>query len=81
MAFKGMTATYTDGTPVVEGDKVRYHQQPGGMMAHGDWRYGVAATYPEQVANPGKWQDANELYLRDDKGSYYGMTGHVIERA
>lgn len=48
-----MIALYTDGTPVQEGDRVRYHQAPGGLMAppsdaRGNviWHYGIAAKFP-----------------------------------
>lgn len=66
--------TYTDGTPVQEGDRIRYHQAPGGLMAHGDWRYGVAVRLP--VPHVDSW----ELVLRgNDDGRHYGLYGHVIE--
>lgn len=49
-------AYYTDGTPVQEGDRVRYHQQPGGLMSpetdrdgNIKWHEGVAAKYPPHV--------------------------------
>lgn len=48
-----MIALYTDGTPVQEGDRVRYHQHPGGMMApesNSDgtvkWHTGFAVKLP-----------------------------------
>lgn len=66
--------TYTDGTAVREGDRIRYHQAPGGLMAHGDWVYGVAVRLP--VPHMGTW----ELVLRgDDDGRHYNLFGHVIE--
>ena len=40
-------ATYTDGTPVREGDRIRYQQTPGGLIpASGEWTYGIAAKRP-----------------------------------
>lgn len=70
--------TYTDGTRVQEGDHIRYHQAPGGLMPHGDWRYGVAARLPEDRQSRGFRID--ELHLLDAEGGYYGLYGHVIER-
>lgn len=65
--------TYMDGTRVQEGDHIRYHQAPGGLMPHGDWRYGVAVPDPDP--------NYGELVLRADNGRHYGLFGHVIERA
>ena len=39
-------STYTDGTPVKIGDRIRYRQQPGGLLPAGDWKEGVAAIPP-----------------------------------
>lgn len=64
--------TYTDGTQVREGDHIRYHQAPGGLLPHGNWRYGVATYLPGS--------DSRELFLLDD-GHYYNLFSHVIERA
>lgn len=42
-----MIAEYTDGTPVGEGDSIRYHQAPGGMLpASTEWTYGTARKFP-----------------------------------
>lgn len=48
-----MIARYTDGSVVQEGDRVRFHQAPGGLMspetdADGNikWLYGIAAKFP-----------------------------------
>lgn len=48
-----MQALYTDGTPVNEGDRVRYHQTPGGLMAPATnsdgtikWHTGTAVKLP-----------------------------------
>jgi hypothetical protein len=68
------SVTYTDGTQVQEGDPIRYHQAPGGLMAHGDWRYGTAVRLP--VRHMGTW----ELVLQDADGRHYSLYGHVIER-
>lgn len=70
--------TYTDGTRVQEGDRIRYHQAPGGLMAHGDWRYGVAARLPE--SHQTRAFPINELHLLGDDGRYYHLFSHVIER-
>ncbi len=67
-------ARYTDGTLVREGDRIRYHQAPGGMLPHGDWRYGIAAR--QRAADP----TDPELYLLED-GRLYNLVGHVVERA
>lgn len=66
--------TYTDGTRVKEGDRIRYHPAPGGILPHGDWHYGVAAYMPDER------RDSDELFLLDN-GRYYYLFGHVIERA
>ena len=48
-----MQARYTDGTPVQEGDRVRYHQSLGGLMSPPSnpdgsikWYTGTATTFP-----------------------------------
>lgn len=71
--------TYTDGTRVREGDRIRYHQAPGGLMAHGDWRYGIAAHLPDDHQN--RRFPVSELHLLADDGRHYGLYSHVIERA
>lgn len=83
----GRAALYTDGTPVQEGDSIRYHQQPGGLMAHGPWRYGIAQPAPadsgwREMAERSNWLDPDELFLYDPTTDRrYGIVGHVIERA
>lgn len=62
---------YTDGTRVREGDRIRFHQAPGGLFPPGDWRSGVAAYLPGQ--------SRGELFLLAD-GRYYNLFGHVVER-
>lgn len=67
--------TYTDGTQVQDGDKARYHQAPGGLLPHGDWKYGVIVAMP--APHPG----ATEYVLKDDEnGRLYNLYSHVIER-
>lgn len=48
-----MIARYTDGSPVQRGDRVRYHQHPGGILAPDTdldgnirWHYGTAEPLP-----------------------------------
>jgi hypothetical protein len=77
--------TYSDGSLVVEGDRLRYHQALGGMMPpgadeNGDiWNYGVAVKIPayasdsdrrERAASHGR--DVDELVLRCESGPYKG---------
>lgn len=93
--FSRGTVTYTDGTPVRAGDRIRYHQAPGGLLpppsdGRGNvaWREGVAIPLSERD-NPtperraqmiGYGIDPDELVLRDRDGRCYGLLGHVIER-
>lgn len=78
-----MQAKYTDGTPVQEGDRVRYHQTPGGLLPPGDWREGVAVPYPypedrrEGLIAAGV--DPDELHVFDGE-HYYHAAPHIIER-
>lgn len=68
-------ARYRDGSPVREGDKIRYHQAPGGMLPHGDWQYGVAVHLDDETRQKyAKWNptgrygdtfDPERLYLLD----------------
>jgi len=66
---------YTDGTPVQEGDKIRYHQAPGGLLQHGDWQYGIAVLHEFPLGDT----TATEMVLEAD-GKHYNLCGHVIER-
>lgn len=91
-----MIATYTDGSEVAEGDSIRYHQAPGGLMPHGDWQYGVARKFPrspEEVERMLAFNeregflalDPDELHLHnvDTQGRdrYYMIAGgHIVER-
>lgn len=89
-----MIARYTDGAPVIEGDRVRYHQMPGGLMAPqrfwtsdgwAIWREGIAAKFPghqerrEELLTRG-YIDPDELHLLGRDGRYYHMAPHIIER-
>ena len=80
------TLTYTDGTPVREGDLARYHQAPGGLLTpsslDGDiWNYGTIVRV-EQTGSVSSWYP--DLYLKVERGPYAGSTcgllGHVIEK-
>ena len=77
------TANYTDGSPVQEGDRIRYHQAPGGILPppmhyrngkRTPWREGVATMSRRPIF--GEY----ELVLEDEQGRHYGIVGHVIER-
>lgn len=70
------TARYTDGTPVREGDRIRYRQTPGGILpASPEWKRGTARKFPhtpEAVARIRAYNDRfggdtlldpDELYL------------------
>jgi hypothetical protein len=70
-----MQALYTDGTPVQEGDRVRYHQCPGGLLppeSNPDgtikWHIGTAAKYPPYVERREELQtfNAKQGYLALD---------------
>ena len=75
--------TYTDGTEVRVGDRIRYHQQFGGLMSpdsiNGDyWNYGTAVQAKRSI--PG-WSDIEMVV---EYGPYAGRRAmiehHVIER-
>lgn len=78
-----MQALYTDNTPVVEGDRIRAKQQPGGLLPPGGWREGIAVPFPNHVENAeavsGAGMDPFELHLFDGKG-YMHIAPHIIER-
>lgn len=72
-----------DGTPVQEGDRIRYHQAPGGLMSppmyfrKGEftrWTEGVAVLSPRLIFGE------REIVLKDEEGRHHGLVGHVIER-
>lgn len=82
---------YTDGTEVREGDRVRSHQAPGGMMSpatdiNGNviFKYGTAGVidmtqekFDRAVA---RGAAPGTLKLFGDDGFTYNLLGHVIER-
>ena len=41
-----MRATYEDGTPVQEGDRIRHTQSAGGLLPSSGAREGVAVKFP-----------------------------------
>lgn len=81
-------ATYTDGTEVQEGDRIRYRQAPGGLLpASPDWCEGVAGKMREFVESPDRAREATsngidveELMLICDDGSRRSIVGHIVER-
>ena len=77
--WRAALVLYTDGTPVQAGDRIRYHQAPGGMLPHGDWVYGVAPHLPEEQRYRRGFA-IDELYLLTDNGRMLGLASHVIER-
>ena len=82
MAFKEAgPATYTDGTPVQQGDSIRYHQAPGGLLPHGDWDYGTAEFYPPQQAKPYDWQDPDAPLLRGYELATAETTAQIVRLA
>lgn len=78
---------YTDGTEAQEGDRARYHQALGGLMAPGTlngdrWNYGVVVHRPDGRGDDHWYPD---LYLECETGPYAGSIcglspGHVIEK-
>lgn len=82
-----MSATYTDGTNVKAGDRIRYRQAPGGVLPPSrDWKHGVAAVFPpyqkpETAEIMRKFgMDPDELCLRTSEGRYFDIGGHEVER-
>lgn len=89
-------ATYTDGSLVQEGDRIRYHQALGGLMspsvdANGSmWKYGTAVRLyqsdDERADAIKRMHDVDELVIQLDPeyctvwGSRCHLFGHVIER-
>lgn len=75
-----LQALYTDGTPVMEGDRIRSRQQPGGILPPAPETEGVAGTCP--------WEKTGTLYLvhieKDWKGRertcYKHIFSHITER-
>jgi len=62
-------ATYTDGTPVLIGDTIRYRQQPGGLLpASPEWTYGIAAYFPPNHEGPGRARLEAYISAQSEKG-------------
>lgn len=86
-----MIARYTDGTIVQEGDLVRYHQRPGGLLAPAanpdgsiKWHEGIAATIPEHQERrdellAGGLIDPDELHCKyfEPSAPWFGEYGHM----
>ena len=89
MTIHRRIATYTDGTEVSEGDRIRYRQAPGGLMApSAEWVEGVAVKMQEFVDDPDRRQralengiDVDELVLDAGDGGRYSIVSHIVERA
>lgn len=76
--------TYTDGTEVKEGDRIRYRQTPGGLLpASPEWTEGIAAKYPHTKEERERMDafnlsqgyialDPDELFLQTQKPNGYG---------
>ncbi|MFZ2242788.1 MAG: hypothetical protein WAV90_25090 [Gordonia amarae] len=87
MAIHRWIAAYTDGTLVRAGDRIRYRQQPGGLMgAYPQWREGVASRHPKYRDDAARREaiacglDVDELVLLDANGNTYTIAGHIVER-
>ena len=55
-----MRATYEDGTPVQEGDRIRHTQSAGGLLPSSEAREGVAAKFPRSERELEAMRDYNE---------------------
>lgn len=55
-----MKATYEDGTPVREGDRIRHTQSAGGLLPSSGAREGVAAKFPRSERELEAMRDYNE---------------------
>ncbi len=84
-------ATYTDGSLVMAGDKVRYHQALGGLMSPSTdldgnmWNYGTAVPIPQYQDDPERRAraadygiDVDELVLQCESGPYKGSLCHLF---
>ena len=70
---KSQWPRYTDGSMVSDGDAIRFHQAPGGiLLASMEWQHGIAVP-SERFGLP-------SLVL-ESHGRRYNLFGHVIERA
>lgn len=71
-----LEALYTNGTPVIEGDKIRSRQSPGGIMSPGKGNEGIAGKCP--------WDESGTLYLvytRPDRTiAYQHIFSHITEK-
>jgi hypothetical protein len=75
--------TYTDGTPVKPGDRIRYHQAPGGLLeTHntGNWTYGTAVLIDSIVPGVQELVIENESTASWGGREKYNLYGHVVER-
>lgn len=74
-------ARYADGALVQEGDKIRYHQAPGGLLPAGNWVYGTARKFSRREDDDFSNPEELYLFLVNDRGlnRYYGIVGHVVE--
>ncbi len=67
--------TYTDGSHVKEGDKIRYRQATGGLLpAPREWTHGIAVPHPTSINGP------HTLLLEREDGRRFYLHGHIIER-
>lgn len=70
----GQVQTYTDGTPVHEGDRVSHTQAPGGMLN---------PTTTEGTAEFAPWDDGGELFVKTTTSGfdrYFHMNGTIERR-
>lgn len=71
-----LAAQYTDGSPVLPGDRIRSRQQPGGILAPAEPTEGIASTCPHDRSGT--------LYLKYTRLSgsvaYKHIAGHITER-
>lgn len=65
---QGQPQSYSDGTPVHEGDKVTHYQDVGGLLP---------ASTTTGIASFCSWGNAGELYVRYGPYSYAHMNGRV----
>jgi len=84
-----MKAFYTDGSEVKEGDRVRYHQTPGGLLSPETnldgsikWHEGIAEKYPRSDEERARLlergiMDPDELHCHKFERSVWGEWGHM----
>ena len=68
----GQVQTYTDGTPILPGDRCTSQQTPGGLLPPGPPVEGTA-MFSDTVGFPG------ELLLQTDDGRFYRLT-HIVRK-